>query len=47
VSPTARDAVVKYVENQETHHMKVSFQDEVVSLLEMAGVEYDNRYIFE
>ncbi len=47
VSPTARDAVVKYVENQEKHHMKVSFQDEVMQLLEMAGVEYENRYLFE
>jgi REP element-mobilizing transposase RayT len=47
VSPTARDAVVKYVDGQEKHHMRVSFQDEVVQLLEMAGVEYDKRYLFE
>jgi len=45
VSATARDAVAKYVANQEEHHRERSFQEELTELLERAGVAYDARYL--
>ncbi len=44
VSPTARDGVRQYIENQEEHHRKESFREELVALLKRAGVEYDPKY---
>jgi len=38
--------VVKYIENQENHHVKRSFTDEFRKILDNFGIEYDNRYIF-
>jgi putative transposase len=45
VSPTARVAVQKYIANQEDHHRRRSFRDELIVLLRKAGVEYDERYL--
>ena len=39
--------VVRYIENQQTHHARKSFRDEYTELLERFGVEYDQRYIFK
>ena len=40
-------AVIRYIENQQKHHAKKSFQDEYVELLEKSGVDYDSKYIFK
>ena len=45
VSPTARDGVKQYIANQEEHHRKKSYRDELINLLELAGVEYDPKYL--
>lgn len=45
VSPSATDAVRKYTANQEAHHGKHSFVDELKDLLGKAGVAYDERYL--
>jgi putative transposase len=45
VSATVRDAVRKYISNQEEHHRCKSFREELVEFLEKAGVEYDRRYL--
>ena len=45
VSPTARQAVRTYVANQEEHHRKKTFREEFIEMLEMAGVEYDPKYL--
>ena len=39
--------VIRYIENQQSHHAKQSFRDEYVELLEKFGVDYDQRYIFK
>jgi putative transposase len=44
-SATVRDAVRKYISNQEEHHRLKSFREEFVELLEKAGVEYDPRHL--
>ena len=45
VSPSATESVKKYITNQEVHHAKCSFVDELKDLLEKAGVEYEERYL--
>jgi putative transposase len=45
VSATARQAVQKYIANQEEHHRTRSLREELVVMLEMAGIEYDPQYL--
>jgi REP element-mobilizing transposase RayT len=45
VSPTQRDVLRRYIANQEEHHRKVSFVDEIKRLLERNGVNYDPKYL--
>ena len=47
VSHSSTAAVVKYIQGQEEHHRRVSFQEEFVTFLKKHGVEYDERYIWE
>jgi len=46
VSPSQIDKVRKYVLNQEEHHRKKTFQEELMEFLQMAGIEYDERYLW-
>ena len=39
--------VIRYIENQQKHHVKKSFRDEYIDLLEKFGVDYDRRYVFK
>ena len=39
--------VIRYIQNQQTHHRKRSFHDEYVALLDRFDVPYDERYIFK
>ena len=41
------NAIIRYIENQQKHHLKKSFREEYVELLEKFGVSYDPRYIFK
>jgi REP element-mobilizing transposase RayT len=45
VSPSATDSVKKYIENQQAHHRKYSFIDELKELLAKAGIEYDEKFL--
>ena len=45
VSATALPAVRKYIANQEEHHRRKSFREELVDFLEKAGVKYDPKYL--
>jgi hypothetical protein len=38
---------VWYIQNQEEHHRTVSFQDELRKLLTGAGVEFDERHVWD
>ena len=38
--------VIRYIQNQESHHRKQNFLDEYRSFLNAFEVEYDERYIF-
>jgi len=39
--------VVNYINSQEEHHKKQSFQDEFIEFLEKYNVQYDSKYIWE
>ena len=45
VSATARGAVRQYIANQEEHHRAKSYLEELIELLERAGIEYDPKYL--
>ena len=46
VSPSQIEKVRHYVLNQEQHHRKKTVQEEYVDLLKLAGVEYDEKYLW-
>jgi putative transposase len=45
VSATARESVRRYIADQEEHHRGRTFREEVVEMLEKAGVAYDPKYL--
>jgi putative transposase len=47
VSPSQLDAFLEYVENQEEHHRRRTFQDEYREFLLKHGVDYDERYVWD
>jgi REP element-mobilizing transposase RayT len=47
VSHSNLDAVIRYIENQEEHHKRLTFQDEYLAFLKMHEVEYDERYVWD
>lgn len=40
-----KDKLIEYVKNQEAHHKKKTFKDELVELLNEHGIEFDERYL--
>ncbi|MBZ5507594.1 MAG: transposase [Acidobacteriia bacterium] len=46
VSKSNIAAVVRYIQNQERHHRKMTFEEEFIALLEKHGIEYDRQYVF-
>jgi REP element-mobilizing transposase RayT len=47
VSVSQVDKIVRYIENQEAHHRKMTFQGEFIALLKKHGMNYDERYVWE
>ena len=46
VSASNVDAVVRYIRTQESHHKKMSFDEEFIALLKKHGVAFDPKYVF-
>jgi putative transposase len=46
VSKSNIAAMVRYIQNQEGHHRKMTFEKEFIALFKKYGVEYDSRYVF-
>jgi REP element-mobilizing transposase RayT len=40
-------ATRRYIERQEEHHRKTTFQEEFLAFLKRHGIEYDERYIWD
>ena len=45
VSASHVERVRQYIRNQEKHHRRVSFRDELIGLLKRHGISYDERYL--
>ena len=41
------DSVVKYILNQEKHHLKKTFKQEYFQLLERFDIQYEEKYVFD
>jgi REP element-mobilizing transposase RayT len=41
------DGVIKYIQRQEQHHKKQSFQEEYLKILQLFDIEFDERYILK
>ena len=46
VSQSLHDITRKYIEKQEAHHKKQTFEDELITFLKEYGIEYDERYLW-
>ena len=47
VSPSNVEVVIAYIDRQEEHHRKWTFQDEFRELLRRHGIEWDERYVWD
>lgn len=47
VSQSHVEQVERYIANQEQHHQKKSFKNELRGLLKKYEVEYDERYVWD
>jgi putative transposase len=41
------DNVIKYINNQESHHKKKSFKEEYLEFLKKFDIDYDEKYLFD
>jgi len=46
VSSSVIPTVICYIQNQEAHHRKMSFDAEFLALLKKHGMEYDPKFVF-
>ncbi|HEX7287060.1 MAG TPA: IS200/IS605 family transposase [Candidatus Angelobacter sp.] len=46
VSASSLKQVISYINNQEKHHRKLTFEQEFIALLEKHGISYDPKYVF-
>jgi len=47
VSPSLHDKTYQYIQNQEEHHMKLSFREEYILFLKEYGIEYDQEFLWK
>lgn len=47
VSKSQAPGVRKYIKNQEQHHQRLTFKQELVSLLVKHEIEYDRRFLWD
>ncbi|MBM3335034.1 transposase, partial [Candidatus Sumerlaeota bacterium] len=47
VSASRLNAVTNYIRRQETHHQRMSFQDEYRAFLREYGISFDERFVWD
>ena len=47
VSEDRVERVAAYIENQETHHRRMTFQEEFIEFLERHKIKYEPRYVWD
>ena len=45
VSATSRDALRHYINHQDENHRIKSFREELIEMLDKAGIKYDPKYL--
>jgi putative transposase len=43
---SSKDLLIKYVMNQEEHHKKVSFKEELINMLKENDIDFKEEYLF-
>jgi putative transposase len=46
VSQSLHDKTKGYIQNQEEHHKRMTFKEELIAFLKEYGIEYDERYLW-
>ena len=46
-SQSQKSGVIRYIQEQEKHHVKASFKDEYLKLLRSYNVDYNEKYLFD
>ena len=46
VSQSLHDKTKRYIENQEVHHRKMTFKEELIIFLKEYGIEYNEQYLW-
>ena len=46
VSQSARESVIEYIANPESHHRKMTFQEEFRTILKKHRIPFDERYVW-
>ena len=47
VSASQADSVIRYIARQQEHHRRISFEEELISLLRKHGVRFDPSHSFD
>ena len=47
VSQSSVEDVKRYIENQESHHCRMTFQDELRLLFQRHEIDFDERYVWD
>ena len=47
VSESNRDTVKAYIANQEEHHRRMTFKEELIALLGKHGIDYDEAHLWD
>ena len=40
-----KEGLVEYINNQESHHRRITFKQELIGLLKEFGIDYDENYL--
>ena len=46
VSQSLHDKTKRYIEQQEEHHKKMTFKEELIAFLKEYDIDYDERYLW-
>ena len=47
VSSSNVATVIRYIDNQEAHHRKFTFEQEFITMLNKAGISFDPKTVFD
>lgn len=47
VSVSQMENIIQYIKDQEIHHRRMTFQEELLALLKKHRIEYDDRYLWD